>query len=110
MFGDPMKNEKGFEIKTFEEVCTKSFAGGDVPKNNFSKEQTTNYKIPIYSNGINEKALYGYTDIEKVVEDGITISARGTIGYPVIRKAPFYPIIRLIVAIPTNLVDIYYFK
>lgn len=111
MFGDPVKNEKGWEVKNFEEVCIKLFAGGDVPKNNFSKEKNSKYEIPIYSNGTKDKALYGYTNIEKVQEDSVTISARGTIGTPIIREAPFYPIIRLIVATPDkNCVNITYLK
>lgn len=63
---------------------------------------TDNYQIPIYSNGTEEKALYGYTNISRVNEDAITISARGTIGFVAIRKAPFFPVVRLIVAIPNE--------
>lgn len=61
---------------------------------------TDHYQIPIYSNGTEEKALYGYTNISRVNEDAITISARGTIGFVAMRKAPFFPAVRLIVAIP----------
>jgi restriction endonuclease S subunit len=111
MFGDPVKNEKGWDEDKFENVCKNLFAGGDVPKDNFSKEESKEYEIPIYSNGTGDKAFYGFTNIEKVQEDSVTISARGTIGYPVIRKAPFYPIIRLVVATPdTSKVNIEYFK
>jgi restriction endonuclease S subunit len=101
---------KGGEVE-IKDLCKKLFAGGDVPKDNFSKDKTLEYQIPIYSNGTGDKALYGYTNIEKVKEDSVTISARGTIGFPVIREAPFYPIIRLIVATPDiNKVNIYYFR
>lgn len=62
------------------EVCNLS-AGGDVPKDRFSKEKTERYKIPIISNGSGINALYGYTDIPKVVEPSVTVAARGTIGY-----------------------------
>ncbi len=87
------------------------FAGGDVPKSNFTEEKTEKNTVPIFSNGIGEKALYGYTNIVKVNQDAITISARGTIGYVAIRKAPFFPIVRLIVAIPDpNQVEIGYLK
>ena len=93
------------------DVCEKLFAGGDVPKDKLSKTKTEKYKVPIYSNGLLEKALYGYTSIEKVTKDAITISGRGTIGYPEIRKAPFYPAIRLITAIPNEkLINIYFLK
>ena len=98
IFSNP---KEGWEEKKLGEVCNLS-AGGDVPKDNFSKNITEKYKVPIFSNGINGKELYGYTDIEKVTEPSITISARGTIGYPEIRRKPFYPIIRLIVVIPES--------
>lgn len=75
-------------------------AGGDVPQGNWSKNKTDEFSIPIYSNGTSDNALYGYTNISKIEEDAVSISARGTIGYAAIRKAPFYPIVRLIVAIP----------
>lgn len=85
-----------------ERVCDKLFAGGDVPADNWQKEKSEIYNVPIYSNGIGDKALYGYTNIAKVSEDAVTISARGTIGYVEIRKAPYYPAIRLISAIPNK--------
>ena len=100
MFGDPVENEKGWEVKSLKDVCSSLFAGGDVPKDSFSKEKTTEYPIPIISNGIGEKAIYGYTNRARVVEESITISGRGTIGYCEVRKEPFFPIIRLVVATP----------
>ena len=93
---------KGWEMKKLGEVCDKIFAGGDKPKNNFSKFKTEEFNIPIFANGEKNKGLYGFTNIEKVTVQSITISARGTIGYSVIRKEPFYPIVRLIVLIPNN--------
>jgi len=89
-----------WEKVKLEKVCEKLFAGGDVPKDNYSLEKNDKHKIPIYTNGINEKSLYGFTDIARVEKESVTISARGTIGYSEIRKAPFYPAVRLIVAIP----------
>ncbi|MDM8215474.1 restriction endonuclease subunit S [Desulfovibrio piger] len=94
-----IKNSPSIVWKPFDEVCFLS-AGGDVPKEHFSKEKTDVYNIPILSNGIGENALYGYTNIAKVTSRCITIAARGTIGYCELRKAPFFPIIRLICAIP----------
>ena len=89
-----------WEEKELKDVCTKLFAGGDVPQNNLSKEKTEKYNIPIFGNGFKDKGLYGYTDIKKVVEPSITISARGTIGYAEIREEAFCPVVRLIVLIP----------
>lgn len=90
----------GWEERTLDEVCEKIFAGGDVPKDNLSEIKTDKYNIPIFANGIKDKGLYGYTDIQKVILPSITVSARGTIGYSEIRNEPFFPIVRLIVLIP----------
>lgn len=66
----------GVEYKTIGEVCELS-AGGDVPKNNYSKELTKDYTIPIYSNGVGVNALYGYTNIVKISEPCVTIGKTG---------------------------------
>lgn len=91
----------GVEYKEIGSIAVLG-AGGDVPKARFSAEKTVEFNIPIYSNGIEEKAIYGYTDIPKVDEPSITISARGTIGWCALRKEPFYPIVRLIYVTPNN--------
>lgn len=91
-----------YPIAKLSEVCTEILAGGDVPKEKFSKEITEEYKIPIFTNGTNENALYGYTNVARINKDSLTISARGSIGFCEIRKAPFYPAIRLIVATPNE--------
>jgi type I restriction enzyme S subunit len=91
----------GWEEKTINDVCEKIFAGGDVPKDNFSKEETDKYNIPIFANAVKERGLYGFTDFAKVTEPSITISARGSgTGHTELRKVSFFPIVRLIVLIP----------
>ena len=100
---------KGYKIKDLSTICEDIFAGGDVPKEKFSKIETNDLNIPIFSNGIENKGLYGYTNKARVEKPSITISARGTIGYTELRKKPFYPIVRLIVVIPKeNLVLLEY--
>lgn len=102
---------EGWEIWTLGEVCEELFAGGDVPKDNSSKFKTENYQIPIFSNGEKNKGLYGFTDSARVTKPSITIAARGTIGYSEIRYEPFYPAIRLIVAIPNpDILDLSFLK
>ena len=78
-------------------------AGGDKPKN-FSPIRTKDLSVPIYSNGIDNEGLYGYTDKAKILEESVTISARGTIGYVVLRTEPFVPIVRLITMQPKDFV------
>lgn len=87
--------------RTLGEICNIS-AGGDAPKDSMSKQKTEKYSVPIISNGIGENALYGYTDAPKVEEPAVTVAARGTIGYAEYRDYPFYPIIRLLTAIPKD--------
>ncbi len=102
---------RNWELKTLKDVCDNIFAGGDVPKNNFSKFKTNIYNIPIFANGAKDKGLYGFTDIKKVIQPSITVSARGTIGYSEIRNEPFFPIVRLIVLIPnTNIISLEFLK
>ncbi len=109
MFGDPITNEKGWELKKLNDLSN-VFAGGDVPKDSFSKTKSEKYSIPIYSNGIDNDGLYGYTAKARVSEPSITISGRGTIGFVALRNHPFYPIIRLIVITPIIPIDLVYLK
>ena len=96
------------EIVNLSDVCSEIFAGGDVPKTNYSIEKNDTYCIPIYTNGEKNNGLYGYTIEARVNEPSITVSARGTIGFTAIRDEPFYPAIRLITLIPNNKIDINY--
>ena len=83
------------------EICEVS-AGGDAPKEHFSKEKSDQYKVPIISNGCGINALYGYTDVARVDKPAVTVAARGTIGYAEYRDYPYFPIIRLITLIPRD--------
>lgn len=74
-------------------------AGGDKPEIYIDK-QTDDCKVPIYSNGIDNEGLFGYTRCAKIYEHSITISARGTIGFVCLRTEPYVPIVRLISVIP----------
>ncbi|PID55639.1 MAG: hypothetical protein CR986_10715 [Ignavibacteriae bacterium] len=75
-----LKIESGeWEEKKLEEVCEKLF------------------------DAIKDRGLYGYTNIEKVKQNCVTVSARGSgTGHTELRTEPFYPIVRLIVLIPNE--------
>ena len=90
------------ELTPITELCNAIYAGGDAPaKENISKVKTKKYKTPIYSNGVKDSGLYGYTTSEpRTFQPAITISARGTIGHIELRNKPFLPIVRLIVLEP----------
>ena len=91
---------KGWEVLTLKDVSNLT-AGGDKPKN-FSNVITEECKIPIYSNGITNDGLYGFTDTARINEESITVSARGTIGFVCLRLEPYLPIVRLIAVVPNK--------
>ena len=93
--------DDSIKVQTLGEVCNIS-AGGDAPKEAMTKEMTDKFSVPIISNGIGENALYGYTNIAKINTPAVTIAARGTIGYAEYRDYPYFPIIRLLSAIPKD--------
>ena len=95
------------EWKTLGEVFD-VIAGGDAPKEAFSEIQTEEFSIPILSNGIEQKAIYGWTNIAKIKEPSLTVSARGTIGWTSYQTKPFYPIVRLLVLTPKIKVNLRY--
>ena len=86
---------------TLDSLCKDIYAGGDKPQN-FSKDKTDICSIPVYSNGTGDNALFGYTDRARTEETCVTIAARGTLGYTILHEEPFFPIVRLIVAIPNQ--------
>ena len=104
-----LKVKKDWEIKKLGDVCEEIYAGGDKPAL-FSQEQTEDYKIPIYANGITNDGLYGFTKEATEDRECLTISARGTIGFVCVRNKPFVPIVRLIILVPKQNVYIHYLK
>lgn len=86
------------EKKRIGEIATVK-AGGDCPIT-FSKTRTQKCNIPIFSNGTEDRGLYGFTNKANIEGHSITIAARGTIGYCERRLMPFVPIIRLLAITP----------
>lgn len=86
------------EKKRIGEIATIK-AGGDCPIT-FSKTRTQEYNIPIFSNGTEDRGLYGFTNKANIEGHSITVAARGTIGYCERRLMPFVPIIRLLAITP----------
>lgn len=95
-----VKVESKWEQVRIKNLAKEIIAGGDVPKEYFSETSTPELSVPIYSNGIKNDGLYGFTNISRIKESCVTVSARGTIGFTKERKSDFYPIVRLIVVIP----------
>ena len=94
--------------KKLGDIC-KIISGGDVPKGHWSTEKTDEYKIPIYSNGVEANGLYGYTDNARITEPSVTIAGRGAgCGNSILRKESYFPIIRLLSLVPNEYVDVDY--
>ncbi|WXA52320.1 restriction endonuclease subunit S [Mycoplasmopsis cynos] len=97
---------KGFDEEWKEEKLDDIFkviTGGEPPKNyKNSKHPVGKYKYPIYSNGQEANAIWGFSDNYSINTEAITISSIGTIGFPVVRKMFFTPIIRLKTLLPYN--------
>lgn len=97
---EPFSNRKpsDWSVSTLGNVSIMG-AGGDKPQN-VSSIKTDLYKYPIYSNGLSNEGLYGFTDKPKISEESVTVSARGTIGFVCLRHIPYVPIVRLVTLIP----------
>ncbi|BBU47711.1 restriction endonuclease subunit S [Mycoplasmopsis felis] len=97
---------RGFDEEWSEEKLDDIFkviTGGEPPKNyKNSKHPVGKYKYPIYSNGQEANAIWGFSDNYSINTEAITISSIGTIGFPVVRKMFFTPIIRLKTLLPYN--------
>ena len=79
--------------------ATEMGAGGDKPKIT-SPTKTGECPFPIFSNGLSDCGLYGYTNEAKIYAESVTVSARGTIGFVCLRHVPYVPIVRLVTLIP----------
>lgn len=92
----------GVEYKTVGEMC-EVITGGEAPVESIkSKIPCKDYIYPIYSNGIGENSIWGYSKKYRIDKKAVTFSSIGTIGYPTIRNQYFTPIIRLKIIYPKN--------
>ena len=98
-----------FRQRKINDIAECISAGGDKPKN-ISKEKNDIYLYPVYANGCENDGLQVFSKEYKIDKEAITISARGTIGYSIIREKYFTPIVRLITIIPNQLINIVYLK
>ena len=97
----------GWKISSLKSISLTIKAGGDKPKDH-SNNQTDLYKYPIVANGIKNNGIVGYSKKYEINAKSITISGRGTIGFPLIREYEYTPIVRLIVIIPSKNINLKY--
>lgn len=88
----------GWKEMTLDDVAVLS-AGGDKPEV-VSEIRSEECNVPIYSNGISNEGIYGFTTDAKIINESVTVSARGTIGFVCLRQEPYVPIVRLISVVP----------
>ena len=106
MFGDPITNEKNWEMKNLGEIATEIFAGGDKPKD-ISSIKTDEYAYPVYANGDGDRGLLGFSKNYRVENKAVTIGARGaSVGNCRICNEKFTPVVRLITIVPSGNIDI----
>ena len=78
------------------DISYRVWAGGDKP-DDFSKEIDEIRKIPVVANGVSNEGILGYTSKVTASKNTITVAGRGTIGFTVLRRYDYCPIVRLIV-------------
>lgn len=72
-------------------------AGGDLVKEDFSKEMDQRHPFPVFSNALSRSGLYGYSASSKHEPDCITVTARGDVGHAYYRSEKFCAIGRVLV-------------
>lgn len=106
---DDSSDYPDWEEDTIENVSESISAGGDKP-NTFVINETVDCHIPVYANSEVNKGIFGFTDRPRVKAPAITITARGSLGYTFVRYNDFVPIVRLLVLLPKQGINIEYLK
>lgn len=101
MFGDPVKNEKGWEVVNFEQVLSLK-RGYDLPV----QERNENGNIPVFgSNGI-----LGFHNISKRNEPCLVTGRSGSIGFVHKVDVPCWPLNTTLYSYLTNNSNIVYLE
>ncbi|MDQ0567870.1 restriction endonuclease subunit S [Mycoplasma yeatsii] len=101
-FGKCKNCTNTWEQEKLGNIC-EVITGGEPPKDSIRRNKPTKeYKYPIFSNGLEDRALWGFSKTYTISKPAITISSIGTIGNPEIRNEKFTPIIRLKTILPKN--------
>lgn len=109
MFGTPDNNIHSLPIKTMGEISEQLIAGGDKPRK-ISKNKDLKHPYPVFANGTIADGLQGFSEEARVNKSAVTIAARGTIGFCLVREPGFTPVVRLISLVPKPSINVVYLK
>lgn len=109
MFGTPDNNIHSLPIKTMGGISEQLIAGGDKPRK-ISKNKDLKHPYPVFANGTIADGLQGFSEEARVNKSAVTIAARGTIGFCLVREPGFTPIVRLISLVPKPSINVVYEK
>lgn len=93
---------KEWEVKKIDEIFTLK-VGGDLDVSCYSAYKDEYHLYPIYSNGLENKGLYGFTSKPIFKKESVTITGRGTLGHAEYRNTDFDAIIRIVILEKTNI-------
>lgn len=101
MFGDPIDNPKGWEVKTIGNTCTIT-CGQD-----YKTVEDENGKYPIYGTG----GIMGWANQFRCPKDSVIIGRKGNINNPILVNADFWNVDTAFGVTPNNdvLSAIYFF-
>lgn len=105
MFGTPDNNIHSLPIKTMGEISEQLIAGGDKPRK-ISKNKDLKHPYPVFANGTIADGLQGFSEEARVNKSAVTIAARGTIGFCLVREPGFTPVVRLISLVPKPSINV----
>lgn len=105
MFGTPDNNIHSLPIKTMGGISEQLIAGGDKPRK-ISKNKDLKHPYPVFANGTIADGLQGFSEEARVNKSAVTIAARGTIGFCLVREPGFTPIVRLISLVPKPSINV----
>ncbi|WP_282456401.1 restriction endonuclease subunit S [Mycoplasmopsis arginini] len=86
----------GWEICPLHCIVAAIKAGGDKPTD-FVDIKAEDNLYPVVANGTQNNGIIGWSHFYTVDYKSITISGRGTIGFPIIRNYKYTPVVRLLV-------------
>lgn len=86
----------------------KFFAGGDIDYFNFSLEKSDQNGYPILANSLENDGIIGYTNRYRFSGNTITVTGRGLVGVATPRFMKYFPVVRLLVGVPSKPGDVRY--